>query len=139
MSIAVSIIDGPLADVAQPWWPDGAGAVVSFEGVVRPTEDDRPIQALDYEAYDPMATQQLSRLAQSVLEDHRLIAVRVDHSRGRVSVGRCSFRLRIASAHRKEAIRALDLFIDRLKQDVPIWKKPVFVEGSQADNSPPKR
>jgi molybdopterin synthase catalytic subunit len=128
MSIEVSITDGPLSDAPQPWRLAEAGAVVSFDGVVRGTEDDRAIEALDYEVYDPMATRQLTQLARSLLGQHGLIAIRVEHSRGRVPVGRCSFRLQIASKHRKEAIRAMDAFVDRLKQDVPIWKKAVFAE-----------
>jgi molybdopterin synthase catalytic subunit len=128
MSIEVFITDGPLADVPQPWQPAGAGAVVLFDGVVRGTEEDRPIQALDYDVYDPMATRQLTQLAESLCKQHGLVAVRVEHSRGRVPVGRCSFRLQIAAKHRKQAIQAMDEFIDRLKQDVPIWKKAVFAE-----------
>jgi molybdopterin synthase catalytic subunit len=123
MNIEVSITDGPLADAPPPWTPEGAGAVVSFEGVVRGTEKDQPIEALVYEVYDPMATRQLTQLAESLCERRRLLAMRVEHSRGRVPVGQCSFRLQIASKHRREAIEAMDEFIDRLKQDVPIWKK----------------
>ena len=128
MSIEVSITDGPLDDVPQLWRPNGAGAIVSFEGVVRGTEEDRPIDALDYDVYEPMATRQLTQLAESLIQQHGLMAMRVEHSRGRVPVGRCSFRLQIASKHRKEAIQAMDVFIDRLKQDVPIWKKAVLAE-----------
>jgi molybdopterin synthase catalytic subunit len=126
MSIEIRITEGPLADLPMAWSHDGAGAIVLFDGIVRPSEDDRPINALDYEAYLPMAEKQLRELAQSTLEKHGLLAVCVEHSRGRVPVGRCSFRLRIASTHRKEALRAMDAFIDQLKQDVPIWKKPVY-------------
>jgi len=126
MSIEISIIEGPLPQEPQPWTADGTGAIVCFEGVVRGTENDRSIEALDYDVYDPMATRQLTRLAQSLCEQHGLMAVRVLHSRGRVPVGQCSFRLQIASKHRKEAIRAMDEFIDQLKQDIPIWKKAVF-------------
>jgi molybdopterin synthase catalytic subunit len=78
--------------------------------------------------HDPMATRRLTRLTESLLDGHGLIAMRVEHSRGRVPVGRCSLRLQIASRHRKEAIQAMEVFIDRLKQDVPIWKKAVFTE-----------
>ncbi len=126
MSIEICITEGPLADLPTAWSHDGAGAIVLFDGIVRPSEDDRPIEALDYEAYLPMAEMQLRELAQSTLEKHGLLAVCVEHSRGHVPVGRCSFRLRIASTHRKEALRAMDAFIDQLKQDVPIWKKPVY-------------
>jgi len=121
MNTQVHIIDGPLGP-AEPWHVDGAGALLSFEGIVRPTEHGDPIAALDYEAYQPMADHQLGRLAEQTLHQFDLIAIRVEHSRGRVPAGACSFRLRIASAHRKEGLAAMDGFIDRMKRDVPIWK-----------------
>ena len=98
------------------------GAVVVFEGIVRGEEDGQRIAALNYTAYDPMATMELTKLARDVLEKHGLKRVVVEHSRGRVCVGEVSFRLTIWSAHRKESLAAMDEFIDRMKEDVPIWK-----------------
>jgi molybdopterin synthase catalytic subunit len=106
----------------------GAGAVISFEGRVRPLEDGRTIAALDYEIYEPMARQMLARLAEELVARFGLLALRVEHSYGRVEVGRCSFRLQVAAAHRQEALAAMACFIDRLKEDVPIWK--TAVEGA---------
>ncbi len=125
MKLAVSVVEGPLAETAPAWAPPGAGAVVCFEGVARPTEHGEPIAALEYEAYEPMAGRELERLAREVMDEFGLLGVFVEHSRGRVAVGERSFRLRVAAPHRKEALAALDRFIDRLKQDVPIWKKAV--------------
>lgn len=128
MNIDIRIIDGPLPATRLDWRPAGAGAVVWFEGIVRPEEEGRPIAALDYEVYEPMASRQLGRLSESLAGQHALVAIGVEHSRGRVGVGECSFRLRIAAIHRKEAIAAMDQFIDQLKKDVPIWKKPIFAD-----------
>ena len=125
MNIKAHIVDGPLP-TGGVWRPVGAGAVMCFEGVVRPVEDGRELVSLAYEVYEPMASRQLRNLAQALAASHTLTAVIVEHSRGVVPVGRCSFRLRIASTHRKEALEAMDLFIDRLKRDVPIWKQPVY-------------
>ena len=122
---AVHVVDGPLA----PWVPmafAGAGAVVVFDGVVRPLEDGRTLEALDYEAYRPMADRQLERLAAEAAARHGLVACLAWHSVGRVAVGEASFRLVVASAHRREALAAMDWFIDVMKKDVPIWKRPVW-------------
>ncbi len=135
MSVTVKISDGPLPASAEPWSFPGAGAVLCFDGIVRPSEDGRPIVGLDYEAYEPMATRMLTQIAQELFERHALLAIRVEHSRGHVGNGEVSYRLRIASKHRKEGIAALDEFTDRLKKDVPIWKTaraPLSGEGSGA-------
>lgn len=121
--------DGPLAPAAT-WDHPGAGAVLCFEGVVRPTEADQAIDGLDYEAYEPMAGRELDRLASEAMERFGLLAIRVEHSRGLVLSGACSFRLRIASLHRKEALAAMDWYIDLMKQQVPIWKRPVPSPGA---------
>lgn len=125
MNIEISIIDGPLDDARTELVADGAGALLCFEGIVRPTENGRPITGLRYEAYEPMASRMLRQLADDACRRFGLSAIRVQHSRGEVPVGRCSFRLQVASPHRKEALAAMDEFIDRLKQDVPIWKQPI--------------
>lgn len=123
--------------VAGPVPPDGggtvsgAGARLVFEGVVRegePREGDAgaKIIALDYEAYEPMAQRMIERLGDELIEKHGLIGMEAVHSKGRVPVGACSFRLVVFAKHRKEALAAMDEFIDGLKRDVPIWKKPVW-------------
>ncbi|MDH3730486.1 MAG: molybdenum cofactor biosynthesis protein MoaE [Acidimicrobiia bacterium] len=129
MSIFVAIVDGPLA-AAAPWSAAGAGAVLSFEGVVRPTEDGAEIDALDYDSYRPMAQTMLEELAQEMLASHGLEAVSVEHAVGRVAVGAISFRLRIASQHRVEGLAAATEFISRMKDDVPLFKVPVVKEVS---------
>lgn len=120
--------EGPLSAAALPLACHGAGAVIAFEGRVRLLEDGRSIAALDYEIYEPMARRILGRLAEETVARHGLIAICVEHSYGRVGVGQCSFRLQVAAPHRQEAIAAMACFIDRLKQDVPIWKTAIAAE-----------
>ena len=103
------------------------GATLVFEGIVRANEQGRVIRALSYEAYEPMATNSLTQLANDILSKYALIAITVEHSRGEVLAGERSFRLAIDSAHRKEALAAMDEFIDRMKRDVPIWKSPIYI------------
>jgi|SRR5271170_1116445 len=126
MNITVELRDGPIVDI--PDQPEvSAGAVVRFEGIVRPEENGRSISGLDYSAYEPMASRELKRLADSMMREFDLLAVTVLHSRGFVPVGRCSFFLLIAAKHRRPALAAMDWFIDALKRDVPIWKDPIWV------------
>lgn len=109
------------------------GAAIRFEGIVRrgePREDDagreHDLLALDYQTYDPMAERELLALARDVAERHGLVAMAALHSRGRVAVGEVSFVLIAEGIHRAEVLAAMTEFIDRLKQDVPIWKCPVW-------------
>lgn len=122
----VTLVDGPVPNVVA-FEGDGdpigrVGAQIAFDGVVRAREGVALIDALTYQVYEPMATRQLERLGQELCEKHGLLAVQVWHSRGRVPVGACSFRLVVQSEHRAEGLAAMSEFIDRMKRDVPIWK-----------------
>lgn len=122
MAVTITIRDGPLPP-APGHRIEGAGGIVVFEGIVRGLEDGREIAALEYSAYEPMAQNVIRGIAADLVKKHGLLAMSVEHSRGRVGVGECSFRLAVWGRHRKEALAAADEFIDRLKSDVPIWKK----------------
>ncbi|MBX3376704.1 MAG: molybdenum cofactor biosynthesis protein MoaE [Phycisphaeraceae bacterium] len=111
--------------------PGHAGAILVFEGFVREIEpregeSSARIQALDYQTYEPMAQNQIIRIGDALIASHGLLGMEVIHSRGRVRVGECSIRVTIRSRHRKEALAAMDAFLDQLKKDVPIWKEPVW-------------
>lgn len=99
-----------------------AGAVVRFEGRVRPEENNATIEALQYEAYEPMAQKQMEKIARELNEQHPCLAVRVRHRLGRVPVGDAAIVVEVRAKHRGEAFAFLAEFMNRLKQDVPIWK-----------------
>ena len=120
----ISVTQAPLAtdrsDVA------GAGAVVDFWGLVRPIEDDRKIDGLDYEAHDEMAEHQLKQIAEQAAQRFGLKQVIIHHRTGFIAVGEASLFLRVASPHRRESFRASQWIVDELKKKVPIWKRPRF-------------
>lgn len=124
MSVRASMTEGPVASASE--WGGDVGAVLVFEGVVRRMEGERELAALEYEAYEPMASRMLERIAGEVAARHGLRSIRVVHSVGVVPVGRASLRVEIESAHRGPSLAAMAEFIDLLKRDVPIWKKPVW-------------
>lgn len=120
MMIDVSVQSSPLLpdDSAVP----GSGALVRFEGRVRPDENGQTIEALIYEAYEPMAQDQMTRILQQLAESWPCTLARVRHRIGRVPVGEAAIILEVFSVHRAEAFALASAFMDRLKQDVPIWK-----------------
>jgi molybdopterin molybdotransferase len=117
---------------AQP--ADGAGAWVEFRGVVRAAEDGLPISALEYQAYSPMAEREIRRILLDLANSHSCLAARVLHRVGVVPAGDTAIYVGIAGRHRAEAFALLAGFMDRLKQDVPIWK--VRALPAPAPNAP---
>jgi len=102
--------------------PPEAGAVVRFEGRVRADEQGRTICALVYEAYQPMAERQMEKILRELGARHPCLSVRVRHRIGQVRVGEIAIAVEVLAAHRAEAFALVSGFMDRLKQDVPIWK-----------------
>jgi molybdopterin synthase catalytic subunit len=113
----------------------GAGAAVDFWGLVRPIEDGREIEGIDYDAHREMAEHQLERIAEQAAERFGLKLVIVHHRIGFIAVGEASLFLRVASPHRSEGFRASQWIVDELKKKVPIWKRPRFKLGNHRDAS----
>ncbi len=106
------------------------GAWIEFRGVVRDEEGGQKISALEYEAYPEMAEREIGRLLTEIRKRHPCHYVKVIHRVGVIPVGETAIYVGIASAHRAEGIAMLAEFMDRLKQDVPIWKrKGIPAEG----------
>jgi molybdopterin synthase catalytic subunit len=101
----------------------GIGAVVEFAGVVRGEEDGASIAALDYEAYEKMAQSEMEKIARDLAGQFPCDSIEVIHRIGRVPVGEASIVVRIEAKHRAEAFGMLGEFMDRMKRDVPIWKR----------------
>jgi molybdopterin synthase catalytic subunit len=120
----ISVTEAPLAvlgsDVA------GAGAIIDFWGVVRPVEDGREIEGIDYESHYEMAEHQLKRIAEQAAERFELKSVLIHHRTGFIAVGEASLFLRVASPHRREGFRASQWIVGELKKKAPIWKRPRF-------------
>ncbi len=121
MITKIQLCTAPLAVESQPL--PGCGAVVRFDGVVRGEEDGAAIDGLHYEAYQPMAEQVMDRLLRELAAEHSCEQVIVQHRIGFVPVGESAIVVEIQSKHRSEAFALLSHFMNRLKQDVPIWKR----------------
>ena len=118
-------------------WPSAkTGAWLEFRGVVRGEENGQPISALEYEAYPEMAEREIRRLLQEMATQHPCLAAKVIHRVGVIPVGETAIYVGVASPHRGEAIALLAEFMDRLKQDVPIWKRRALPAAVSDRRSP---
>ena len=101
---------------------DGAGALIEFQGIVRDVEHGATIGGLLYEIYQPMAERMIRRIVEEIDGQHPCQAFHVVHRHGLVPVGEAAIYVRIEASHRLEAMKMLELFMNRLKGEVPIWK-----------------
>jgi MoaE-MoaD fusion protein len=106
------------------------GAVVVFEGVVRNNTKGRATLYLEYECYEQMALKQISEIGREIALQHDLGRIGVIHRLGRLQIGEASVVVVATAPHRRPAFKAALETIDRLKREVPIWKKEFFADGA---------
>ncbi len=103
---------------------DGAGAVVTFQGVTR------EVERLDYEAYAEMAQERIESILAECVAAHGLEAALAEHRVGAVPLGEPSVVVAVAAGHRGEAFAGAREAIDRIKAEAPIWKREI--EGGES-------
>src|SRR5882672_2967744 len=111
--------------LAQRTMSRSMGAAVYFAGVVRNSEEQQPITALNYEAFEPMARHQFELIFQEIEKRWPIESVRLVHRLGVVAANESSLWVEVIAPHRGEAFAAAQYLIDEMKRFVPIWKKGV--------------
>lgn len=108
---------------------DADGAVVTFAGTTRNESDGDAVVSLRYEAYPEMAQKVMSVLFAEAMQRFAITRARVAHRLGLVPVGQASVVVVTASPHRGPAFDACRFLMDRLKNEVPIWKLEALRDG----------
>lgn len=111
--------------VADP----AAGAVVTFTGLVRDHDGGRDVIALEYQVH-PSAGRIVAEVAAEIAGRDGVIAVAVTHRYGLLGIGDIAVVAAVSSAHRGTAFAACGDLIDEVKKRIPIWKRQVFVDGT---------
>ena len=119
-------VDEALMFVADP----RAGGTCVFLGTVRDHSAAGDVTGLTYEAWDDLAVRRLDEIATEATDRWDLCAVALLHRTGSLGVGETSVIVAASAPHRAEAFEASRHAIERLKEDVPIWKKEGLVSGA---------
>jgi len=106
------------------------GAVVTFSGVCRGSENGEPIAALTLEHYPGMAEAEIGRHADEALSRWPLQGLTIIHRFGRIAPGENIVLVVTASAHRQAAFEAAEFLMDYLKTNAPFWKREESQQGT---------
>jgi MoaE-MoaD fusion protein len=132
--LRAELVDEPIdtgrvvAAVSAP----GCGAVVVFLGTVRDHHAGRPVAKLTYSAYRSMALVGLRRIVADLEADHQDLRAAIVHRLGEIPVGEPSVVIAVASPHRAAAYEASRTALERLKAEIPIWKREHYADGGAA-------
>ena len=108
----------------------GIGAAVVFVGTVRDDNRGRGVTALEYEAYEEMAIERMEQEAARILERMPGVRLAGRHRTGRLAPGEVSLVVAAGAPHREDAFEACRDMLERIKHDVPIFKKEYYEDGS---------
>ena len=114
-----------LAFVADP----SAGGTCMFLGTVRDHSDAGDVTGLDYESWDELAERRLRDIAGEMTSGWPVRKIALLHRTGRLGLGEVSVVVACSAPHRAEAFEACRHGIERIKQDVPIWKRESLASG----------
>ena len=108
------------------------GGYATFEGWVRDHNDGRPVLALDYEAYAPLAEKEGARILAEAREKFAIVGAVCIHRVGSLRIGDLAVWVGVSAAHRGAAFDACRFVIDETKARVPVWKKEHYADGDTA-------
>jgi molybdopterin synthase catalytic subunit len=124
---------------------DDVGALITFTGICRGTENGEPIAALTLEHYPDMAEAEITRHAAEAASRWPLLGVTVIHRYGRIEPGEDIVLVVTASSHREAAFAAAEFLMDYLKTRAPFWKQvetaggKTWVAAKAADDTAAER
>lgn len=107
-----------------------AGAIGTFTGVVRRRSGNEVTEVLEFEACDEIARERIRAIIDDLKRREGIMDVAMHHKTGRVCAGDGIVYIVVAAEHRHQLFPALSDAIERLKAEVPIWKKEFTLEGS---------
>jgi molybdopterin synthase catalytic subunit len=107
-----------------------AGACVTFEGRVRNQNNGRVVEALDYEAYAPLAEKEGRAIIKEAREKFDLVWALCVHRTGTLALGDLAVWVAVTAGHRAAAFDACRYIIDETKARLPIWKKEHYLDGT---------
>jgi len=129
--VRTALVDGPIETdrVIEGISGPGRGAVVVFLGTVRNQHAGQKVTQLTYSAYRPMARAALEAIAADLEAAHEGLRAAIVHRLGEVGVGEASVVIATSSPHRAAAYEANRTALERLKTEVPIWKREHYAGG----------
>ncbi|MEO7995308.1 MAG: molybdenum cofactor biosynthesis protein MoaE [bacterium] len=129
----IQLLDTPIdtAALLRHCEDPAAGGHCLFVGTVRNHNHGEAVDYLEYEAYAPMALKLMEVLATHLLTTHDCLRLALVHRLGHLAIGDIAVAVAVSAVHRDTAFVACREGIDRLKLEIPIWKKERFAGGAR--------
>ena len=105
------------------------GAVSTFIGYVRNTNNKKKVSSINLELYQDMVQKTLEEIIDKTNQKWNLLDALVIHRYGKLNIGEKIVLVATFSQHRHDSMQACEYIMDYLKKDAPFWKKENYDEG----------
>ncbi len=105
------------------------GGLVLFFGSVRSVNGGKSVKTLHYEAYEEMAESDIRKVEEEVQEEFGVRRVLVQHRIGDLKPGEKTILVAAVARHRQKAFDACRRALERVKAEIPVWKKEIYEDG----------
>ncbi len=122
-------LDSLIAKVRQNPRIAEAGAIGSFTGIVREKTGDMVTKSLEFESYEEATANKIRLIETDLKACEGILDARIHHRVGRIEAGQDILYIVVAASHRQQLFHALSDAIERVKAEVPIWKKEYTTKG----------
>lgn len=93
--------------------------------------DGKKVTAIEYSAYEPMVAAEAGKIISRIHSEFTDVrSVEIIHSTGRVGAGEISLVVFVSAGHRRQAIAACSMAVEKIKENLPVWKKEIFDDNS---------
>lgn len=111
---------------------DQAGALVSFEGLVRNHNNQRPVASLTYYGYEQLALNQGAKLINQAKEKFAISNAVAIHRIGALNIGDTAVWIGVSAAHRTTAFLACEWLLNQIKATIPVWKQEFYTDNQES-------
>ena len=107
------------------------GSILTFTGIVRNTsKKGKLISSLEIDAYEELANSSINKICKEIKEIPGIVDLIIVHFKGVFDIKDELVHVVVASSHREEGFKALSLAVEKYKEEIAVWKKEIFPDGS---------
>ena len=118
-----------IVEFNQQFKNPNAGAISSFQGIVRNNNLGKDVLRLEYQSYDRLAEKEGGNILNEALETFDIESAYCTHRTGILEIGDIAVVVIVLAGHRDDSFKACRYIIDAVKLRVPIWKKEIYQNG----------
>ncbi|MHA1803988.1 MAG: molybdenum cofactor biosynthesis protein MoaE [Promethearchaeota archaeon] len=108
-----------------------AGAILTFTGIVREKSiDGKPVKAMLIDAYEEVANKSIEKICTELKQSEEIIELIIVHLKGEFNLSEELVHVVVASSHREEGFKALEVAVERYKKEIAVWKKEIYYNGT---------